>query len=73
MSSLKVAEPEVAPPTAAPDVAKPATTAKLLRKLAPAVRAEHPATDASAPAAPVVEPPVEIEDSNGSFGRSCRA
>jgi translation initiation factor IF-2 len=63
-------EPEVAPPTAAPDVAKPATTAKLLRKLAPAVRAEHPATDASAPAAPVVEPPVEIEDSNGSFAEA---
>ena len=38
-------QPEVDTPTPAPDAAKPATTAKLLRKLAPAARAEQPAGD----------------------------
>jgi translation initiation factor IF-2 len=58
--------PEVAPDVAAPDTAKPATTAKLLRKLPPAVRAEPPAVEVSEPAAPIVEAPVEIEATNGS-------
>jgi translation initiation factor IF-2 len=56
-------QPEVEAPTPAPDTAKPATTAKLLRKLAPAARAEQPAGVAKAP--PAIEPAVEIEDTNG--------
>jgi len=67
-------EPEAAPTTAAaaPDAAKPAVTAKLLRKLPPAVRAEPPAgvAETGATAAPAAEPPVEIEDSNGSFAEA---
>jgi translation initiation factor IF-2 len=57
-------QPEVAPPTA-PDTAKPATS-KLLRKLAPAARAEQPVADASAPAALTVDAPIEVEATNGS-------
>ena len=63
-------QPEVAPPTAAPDAAKPATTAKLIRKLTPAVRAEQPVTeefDAGVPHAPIVESAAEIEEANGNF------
>src|SRR5882724_6343780 len=63
-------QPEVAPPTAAPDAAKPATTARLLRKLPRAVRAEQPAADSGAPAAPVVEPAAEIKETNGNFADS---
>ena len=47
-------QPEVALPTAAPDAAKPATTARLLRKLPRAVRAEQPVADSGAPATRVV-------------------
>jgi translation initiation factor IF-2 len=60
------AQPEVAPTTTAPESAKPASTAKLLRKLPPAVRAEQPAAEAGAPVAPIIEPSVEIEETNGS-------
>jgi translation initiation factor IF-2 len=52
--------------------AKPATTAKLLRKLAPAARAEQPAPDelaAGVPRASIVESPAEIE-ANGSLAQS---
>src|SRR6266545_1378671 len=66
-------QPEVAPPTAAPDGAKPATTAKLIRKLTPAVRAEQPVTeefDAGVPHAPIVESVAEIEEANGNFTES---
>ena len=60
------APPEVAPSTTAPEVAKPASTSKLLRKLPPAVRAEQPVAEAGTPVAPIVEPSVEIEETNGS-------
>ena len=63
-------QPEVAPPTAAPDAAKPATTAKLIRKLTPAVRAEQPVTEefaAGVPHTPIVESAAEIEEANGNF------
>jgi len=60
------APPEVATATTAPEVAKPASTSKLLRKLPPAVRAEQPVAEAGAPVAPIVEPSVEIEETNGS-------
>ena len=60
------AQPEVAPTTTAPESAKPASTSKLLRKLAPAVRAEHAAAEAGVPVASIVEPSVEIEETNGS-------
>lgn len=58
---------EVETPTPAPDTAKPATTAKLIRKLAPApaVRAEQPTGVAGAQATPGIEAAVEIEDTNG--------
>ena len=49
---------EVATPTPAPDAAKPAATAKLLRKLAPAARAKEPAGVADAQATPTIESPV---------------
>jgi translation initiation factor IF-2 len=60
-------EPEVASPTAALDAAKPATTARLLRKLPRAVRAEQPVVDSGATAASVVEPATEIKETNGNF------
>lgn len=62
------AQPEVEPATTtSPEAAKPASTAKLLRKLPPAVRAEQPAAEAGVPVAPIVEPAIEIEETNGSF------
>ena len=61
-------EPEVAPTTATAD-AKPATTAKLLRKLPPAVRAEQPVAESGA-ATSIAEPPDEIEETNGNFAES---
>jgi translation initiation factor IF-2 len=64
-------QPEVASPTATPEeAAKPASTAKLLRKLPPAVRAEPPVAEAGAPAEAVVEAPGEIEETNGNFAES---
>src|SRR6185295_19052141 len=62
-------QPEVETPTTAPDAAKPATTAKLIRKLAPAVRAEPPAGVTGAPTTPI-ESVVEVEDTNGSLAES---
>jgi translation initiation factor IF-2 len=59
-------QPEAEPTTTTPEVTKPASTAKLLRKLPPAVRAEQPAADAGAPVTPIIEPSVEIEETNGS-------
>jgi translation initiation factor IF-2 len=56
---------EIEMPTPAPDTAKAATTAKLVRKLAPAVRAEQTASVAGAPPTTGIESAVEIEDSNG--------
>jgi translation initiation factor IF-2 len=70
---VESAPPEVAPPTAASDTAKPATTAKLIRKLTPAVRAEQPAAEelaASVPQAPIMESAAEIEEANGNFAES---
>ena len=63
---------EVETPTSAPDTAKPATTAKLIRKLAPAraVRAEQPTGVAGAQATPGIEAAVEIEDTNGEVAES---
>ena len=63
-------QPEVAPPVAAPEAAKPASTAKLLRKLPPATRAEQPAADSGAQAAPSVAPAPEAEETNGNFAES---
>ncbi|HAF13277.1 MAG TPA: translation initiation factor IF-2 [Blastocatellia bacterium] len=57
---------ESAPPAVAPEVAKPQTTARLLRKLAPAARAEQPAAETSAPPASAAETASPIEDANGS-------
>jgi len=53
------------------DGAKPAATSRLMRKLAPAARAEQPSTGESQPTpeaalAGVLEGAVEIEDANGS-------
>ncbi len=62
-------QPEVEAPTPAPDAAKPATTAKLLRKLAPAVRAEQPASTLTTAA---IEPPVEVAD-NGDLAEPAAA
>ncbi|MDQ2936314.1 MAG: translation initiation factor IF-2 [Acidobacteriota bacterium] len=67
------AQPEVTPPTAAPDAAKPSKTARLIRKLAPAARAEKPAADAGAPTAPLIETPTEIDEANGSGGDTATA
>jgi translation initiation factor IF-2 len=64
-------QPEVETPTPAPDAAKPASTAKLLRKLTPATRAEQPAGVAQATSA--VEPAVEIEDTNGDVAPAAAA
>jgi translation initiation factor IF-2 len=63
-------QPEVVPPAAAPEAAKPASTAKLLRKLPPATRAEQPAADSGAHAAPSIAPPLEAEETNGNFAES---
>src|ERR1700704_5704608 len=46
--------PEAAPPIVAQEAGKPITSAKLVRKLSPAARAEQPGTDSSASAAPGV-------------------
>ncbi|MGH9928355.1 MAG: translation initiation factor IF-2 N-terminal domain-containing protein, partial [Pyrinomonadaceae bacterium] len=66
----ETAHAEVAPPTPALDAAKPATTAKLLRKLAPAARAEEPVGVADAQATLTIKPPVEIEETNGGLAES---
>ncbi|MFN2515585.1 MAG: translation initiation factor IF-2 [Pyrinomonadaceae bacterium] len=66
----KLAKPEVTAPTPTPDAAKPSTTARLLRKLAPAARAEKPVADAGGPSAPLVEAPADTEDANGSSAES---
>jgi len=66
-------QPEVETRTPAPDAAKPATTAKLLRKLAPAARAEQPANVSGKQATPAIEPAVEIEDTNGDVAPSAAA
>src|SRR6476646_6050618 len=58
-------QPEVDTPTPTPGAAKPATTAKLVRKLAPAVRADQPAGVTGAPPTSTIESAVEIEDTNG--------
>ena len=55
----ETSQPEVAPSTATAE-AKPATTSKLLRKLAPAVRAEPPAAPVGAQPATVSEAPAEM-------------
>jgi translation initiation factor IF-2 len=66
-------QPEVAPPVAAPEAAKPATTAKL-RKLTPAVRAEQPVVDAGgAPPTPGVATLAEAEETNGNLAESSAA
>ena len=72
-AETEAAQPEVETPTPAPDAAKPATTAKLLRKLAPAARAEQPARAAGIEATPAIEPTVEIEDTNGDVAQSAEA
>jgi translation initiation factor IF-2 len=69
----EAAPPEVETPTPTPDAAKPATTAKLLRKLPPAARAEQPAGVTGAQATPAIEPAVEIEDTNGDVAQSAAA
>jgi len=69
----KAPQPEVETPTPAPDAAKPATTAKLLRKLAPAARAEQPASVSGSQATPAIEPAVELEDTNGDVAPSAAA
>jgi translation initiation factor IF-2 len=66
-------QPEIETPAPAPDTAKPATTAKLLRKLAPAARAEQPASVSGSQATPAIEPAVEIEDTNGDVAPSAAA
>ncbi|HEV7744086.1 MAG TPA: translation initiation factor IF-2 [Pyrinomonadaceae bacterium] len=60
----EASQPEVEAPAPAPDTAKPATSAKLLRKLPPAIRAEQPAE--SAQPISTIESTVAIEDTNGS-------
>ena len=57
----QVSQPEIATPAPAPDAAKPATTAKLLRKLAPAVPAEQPA---GVEAAATVDTPEAIAETD---------
>src|SRR6185436_4023110 len=69
----EASQPEVETPTPAPDATKPATTAKLLRKLAPAARAEQPASVSRSQATPAIEPAVEIEDTNGDVAPSAAA
>ena len=69
-AATEAPQPEVETPTPAPDAAKPATTAKLLRKLAPAARAEQPAGVSGTQATPAIEPAVEIEDTNGDVAQS---
>ena len=62
--STETPQPETAAPPATEAPKKPAP-ARVVRKLSPAARAEHPAADTGAPAVPTVEAPVEIEDANG--------
>jgi translation initiation factor IF-2 len=66
---LEPPPPELAPSTPAPEAAKPAATARVLRKLTPALRAEQPATVTGAQA-PAIEQPPETEDTNGSLTQS---
>jgi translation initiation factor IF-2 len=63
-------QPKAAAPAPAPDAVKPPTTAKLLRKLPPAVRAEPPAAVADAHPIATIETPVETEETNGSLTES---
>ncbi len=68
----KSAQPEVLPPTVARDSAKRPATARLLRKLAPAARAEKSTADPGA-LGPPVETPTDIEDTNGSAAETAAA
>jgi len=72
-------EPEVSTPSPQPEaparstpvgVSKQPTTARLVKKLAPAARAEQPAPETAAPAAATVEAPIEIEDADSSSAES---
>ena len=69
-AAVETPQPGVAQPTPAADAAKPATTAKLLRKLAPAARVEEPLGVADAQATPIIEPAVEIEETKGGLAES---
>ncbi|HVQ37705.1 MAG TPA: translation initiation factor IF-2 [Pyrinomonadaceae bacterium] len=63
VSAAPSLEPEIPAPSAPADVPKPATTARLLKKLAPATRAEQPSAEAAEPAPEAAEAPVEIDES----------
>ena len=63
--SAPIPQAEAPAPPAPAGVPKQPTT-RLIKKLAPAVRAEQPATVTAAPAAEVQEAPVEIEDASSS-------
>ncbi len=69
-AAVETPQPGVAQPTPAADAAKPATTAKLLRKLAPAARVEEPLGVADAQATPIIEPAVEIEETKGGLAET---
>jgi translation initiation factor IF-2 len=60
--------PVTAAPTGAPAGALKPMTARLVKKLAPATRAEQPAPETLAPPAEIVEAPIEIEDEPDSLG-----
>src|SRR2546426_884255 len=60
-------QPEAPAPPASVGVPKRPTTARLVKKLAPAARAEQPEPETESSSAEIVEAPLEIEDAHGSF------
>ena len=63
-------QPEAPAPPASAGVPKRPTTARLVKKLAPAARAEQPEPETESPSAEIVEAPLEIEDAHSSFAES---
>ncbi|MGI9067785.1 MAG: translation initiation factor IF-2 [Pyrinomonadaceae bacterium] len=63
---VRAPSPQAEPAPAPAGVPKQPTTARLVKKLAPATRAEQPAPEAAAPPPVTAEAPIEIEETSGS-------
>jgi len=63
-------QPEASAPPASVGAPKRPTTARLVKKLAPAARAEQPEPETESPFAEIVEAPLEIEEAQSSFVES---
>ena len=65
--STPAPQPEAPPTPESVGVPKRPTTARLIKKLAPAARAEQPEPKTESPSAEIVEAPLESEDAHSSF------